>query len=237
MENLDFKEKIWGGIFGVIAIIAAVAELLINGVNAGSVAAAIKDVFGTLVVILVFVAVIKERFPKGKKLHEKLQLAIEQWQEDNANMIIRKPGNDKEIEGIHTYSLDMKTDVKEFYTHNGASSKTGLFVRMPQFTEENYRTGAVKLYFSLNKGTFFGDIPAEQVSDGDFKAYAKRFEGLVNDKHNGFAKADAIKPKELVITINHPDNQIISMDDYVKQFMDVLNTVYTAYLVSARIKQ
>ena len=115
MEKLDFKEKFWGGVFGVIAILAAIAELLIGGVNAGSIAAAVKDVFGTLVVIIVFIAVIKERLPKEKLLHEKLRLAIEEWQADNANMIVRKPKNDKEIDGVETYSLDMKTNVLDFF--------------------------------------------------------------------------------------------------------------------------
>ena len=47
MDKIDFQEKVLGGIFGGIAIIAAIAEMFINGIDAASVVGAIKDVFGT----------------------------------------------------------------------------------------------------------------------------------------------------------------------------------------------
>ena len=63
MERNDFIEQILGGIFAVIAICAAIAELIINGCSAATIAAGIKDVFGTLVVVVLFLAVIKDNFP------------------------------------------------------------------------------------------------------------------------------------------------------------------------------
>ncbi len=64
VEKQDFIEKILGGIFAVIAVLAAIAEVVINGVSAATVAAGIKDVFSTLVVIVLFFAVIKDSIPK-----------------------------------------------------------------------------------------------------------------------------------------------------------------------------
>ena len=54
------RETFWGGIFGAVAIAAAIVELLASGISVGTVAGAIKDVFGTLVVIILFVAVLRE---------------------------------------------------------------------------------------------------------------------------------------------------------------------------------
>ena len=237
MENLDFKEKLWGGIFGAVAILAAITELFCGGINAASIAATIKDIFGTLVVIIVFIAVIKEKLPKSMMLHEKIKLAVEEWQNDNSNMIVRKPKNDKLVDSIETYSLDMKTNVKDFYTQTGATHNTGLFVRMPQFTEENYKTGNVNLHFYLNKGTFFAGDPDDESLIKLFYEYANRFTTIVNEKHGRFASANAVNPKEILVTISNPESNLIIDDEYVDNFMDVLNTMYTAYLVSARISK
>ena len=64
MDRKDFIENIVGGIFAIIAILAAIAEVIINGVSAATIAAGIKDVFGTLVVIILFFVVIKDSLPK-----------------------------------------------------------------------------------------------------------------------------------------------------------------------------
>lgn len=66
MDKFDFQEKVWGGIFGGIAIIAALAEMFINGIDAASIAAAVKDVFGTLIVIVLFVTFIRQMPKKAK---------------------------------------------------------------------------------------------------------------------------------------------------------------------------
>ena len=63
MDRNDFIEKIIGGAFAVIAVIAAVAEVFINGVSTATVIAGIKDVFGTLSVVILFFAVVKDRIP------------------------------------------------------------------------------------------------------------------------------------------------------------------------------
>lgn len=89
MDNIDIKEKIWGGIFGVIAIIAAIAEMFVNGVNAASICGMVKDVFGTLVVVIVMVAVAKLVAPKKQPMtfEDKMTAALNQWIADHSNMM------------------------------------------------------------------------------------------------------------------------------------------------------
>ena len=53
------KEVLFGGIFGIIAILAALGEMLINGISAESVLSAIKDIAGTIVAVMVFVIAIE----------------------------------------------------------------------------------------------------------------------------------------------------------------------------------
>ena len=63
MNRDDFIDKILGGIFAVVAIVAAVIELILGDISTATVAACIKDVFSTLAVVVLFFAVIKDKMP------------------------------------------------------------------------------------------------------------------------------------------------------------------------------
>ena len=91
MDKLDVKEKIWGGIFGAIAIIAAIAEMMANGLSASSVCGAIKDVAGTAVVVLILCAFLKG-IKRPKKIAEILEKAVEEWGDKNAPLIFKAEG-------------------------------------------------------------------------------------------------------------------------------------------------
>lgn len=78
MEKLDFQEKIWGGIFAIIAVAAAIVEMFIGGADAAAIVGAVKDIFGTLVVIVLFVTVIKSlAVKKPKDFREALNSSME----------------------------------------------------------------------------------------------------------------------------------------------------------------
>ena len=53
LKRLD-KEVLWGGIFGLIAIVAILAEMFLNGISAESIVAAVKDIAGTIIAVMVF---------------------------------------------------------------------------------------------------------------------------------------------------------------------------------------
>lgn len=63
MNRDDFIDKIIGGIFALIAVIAAILELILGGISATSIAACFKDIFGTLAVVVLFFAVIRDKIP------------------------------------------------------------------------------------------------------------------------------------------------------------------------------
>ena len=63
MNRDDFIDKILGGIFAVVAIVAAIIELVLGDISTATVAACIKDVFSTLAVVVLFFAVIKDKMP------------------------------------------------------------------------------------------------------------------------------------------------------------------------------
>ena len=63
MKKIDF-ETLWGGVFGIFAVLAAVLEMIFNGISMATIAGAVKDITGTLAVIMVFLVAIRQIHPK-----------------------------------------------------------------------------------------------------------------------------------------------------------------------------
>lgn len=63
----DSLEKVVGGIFGVIAIAAAVYEMYLGGFDKSAFAGGLKDVAGTLITVVMLFVAIKALKPKKKK--------------------------------------------------------------------------------------------------------------------------------------------------------------------------
>ena len=58
------KEILFGGIFGIIAIVAAAGEMIANGISTATILGAIKDIAGTLVAVMVFIIAVRHLFVK-----------------------------------------------------------------------------------------------------------------------------------------------------------------------------
>lgn len=63
MKKIGF-ETLWGGIFGGVAIIAAILSLVLGEINASAIADCVKDVAGTLIIVIVLFVAIKQLLPK-----------------------------------------------------------------------------------------------------------------------------------------------------------------------------
>ena len=88
MDKLEIKEKVWGGIFGVAAILAAIAEMIAGGVSTAGVFGMIKDVTGTLVVVVILITFFSEN-KKPQNIVEILETAVEAWGEANAPLVFK----------------------------------------------------------------------------------------------------------------------------------------------------
>ena len=89
MDKMDRDEKLWGGIFGIIAIVAAIAEMIINGIDTASVVGAIKDISGTLVVVVLLVAFIKSLPKKPKNFRELFEADMNEIEQAYAPLIVK----------------------------------------------------------------------------------------------------------------------------------------------------
>lgn len=63
LKKID-KEVLFGGIFGVIAILATLGEMIANGLSAATILGAVKDISGTVVAVMVFVVAVRHLFVK-----------------------------------------------------------------------------------------------------------------------------------------------------------------------------
>ncbi len=233
MERNDFIEKFLGGIFALISVLAAFTEVALNEFSMASIAGGIKDIFATLTVVILFFAVAKDIVPKWK-FEDKLKATLENWQTENGNMIVRNVVHDIEHKDAapSCFSLDLKTNIVDFYTEKATTQKTGIFLRMPMLNRENYSSEGVKIKFYLNKGTFFSGVPGDVILTDRYQVLNDLFSGLINSKHRDFAVAGGTG-QEITVELKRA---VTTMAD-IKELIAVINTMYTAYLVSANLEK
>ena len=66
MKNME-RETLFGGIFGGIAIVAIIVEMILGGFFAEAIAGGVKDIAGTIVAVLVFIFAVKQFKKKNVK--------------------------------------------------------------------------------------------------------------------------------------------------------------------------
>lgn len=234
-KKLDTETK-WGGIFGLIAIIAIIAEMVIGGISPETIVAAVKDTAGTVVSVMVFYIAVKhilKQIKENKTFEDRLKNSLDGWQKEHSNMVVRKEVYDFETTGqpATCFSFGLKTNISDFY-NNSTSNNTGWFLRMPILKKENYINGNVVLKFHLNKGTFFEGIEMtkEELTSG-YENLNKLFREFINANFNGFACAKGSK-QDIAVTIEQP----IETQDDIDRMISVINSMYNAYLVAANLK-
>ncbi len=231
-ERKDWIETFVGGAFGVIAIIAAIIEYALG--DNGAIAGMFKDIFGTLVVVVLLFAAM----PKRKKFNfeENLTAALDEWAKANSNMIVRNDamdGKGKNDTVAPWYGMGMKTDMNDFYRDVSTTRQAGWFVRLPAIKEENYNKENIRINFHLNKETFFGrgSELADDALKVEFDKLSNLFAQFISRKFASYASA-AGKNDMLTVEIKHP----IKTEEDIERLIDIINTAYSAYLVSSHIK-
>jgi len=152
MDKMERDEKLWGGILGIIAILAAIAEMFINGPDAASFVGAVKDVSGTLIVVILLVAFLKNLPRKPKDLTEILEKAVEDWGLDNAPLIFKAEGYVAAKGTDYTQGFVLLQDPTKYvtliaenlnkesaswssYARYENNSRTGKFINLPSYKD------------------------------------------------------------------------------------------------------
>lgn len=149
-DNIDVLEKIGGGILGVVAIGAAIAELVLGGVDAASIAGTIKDVSGTAIVVVLLGAFLRSIPTKPKNIIEILEKSVEDWGNDNVPLIFKTEGyvsaqnseytqgfvllqNPRNYVSLANSKMDSNNPEWKKYAQYGSGKLTGKFLDMPSY--------------------------------------------------------------------------------------------------------
>ena len=214
-------ERLLGGIFGIIAMAAALAELYSSGVNAPAVFGTIKDISGTLVAIIVFFTIMDSlkkannfrgsiEYRMNKVIAKYKPLVIEEISKENDN-INKKNKLDRTI----CYGIASSNNVLF-----GGSEK---YIRFLEIASEN----PDKMEFLIRK-TFFGD------RDSDPYNPEKLAERIVNNLKSGFSNHHIFYRREdderyrVVVSFNGIN---MNNEEGVDTIIDIIEKVLLLYII------
>lgn len=238
MKKMD-KETLLAGLVGIIALVAIICEVAFGGISTVSVSAAIKDLTGIAIDVTVFLLAFKIATKKKDEepLEKKLENALDEWRIAHSNMIIRDEEYDKKID---FYSLFMRVDLKNFFGDAKASKLIGWFVRIPKLDSPQYKENTFDIHFHLNVSTFLdGKIVEdrkrafEYIAD-DISKYLQAKCSVTIDKI--LFSDDGAKITVKVNGLTADDENGISVDDRIKDFISIIDTAYMSYLVAGNFK-
>ena len=213
-ERREWIEIFIGGAFGIIAIIAAIVEFCL-GEN-GALVGCVKDIAGTLVVVVILFASLEI---KPRKIDKLLNDTLQEWIDQHSNMVFLTCG-------IEERDIYMKTDINNFFTP-GTSANKGRFVKIEK-TENN----CLKMIFSLNKGLFIGHDGEKTDIATLLVPYGTQLEKYVQQYNNIAVSRYDKSHYNLIIEMKKPTK---TKDD-VMDIMEVIDTVYNSFLVLSSVK-
>lgn len=222
-------ETVFGGIFGILSIVAAIYQMSLSGYDKISIAGAIQSISGTMLSVIVLFLIFKNFYEKKiVGFEDRLKSRLKKWAKDNRN-IIRKSEHDK----AGFYGFDMFTDMNNFYKGSEFSKNSGWFVRFPEIKEENYNHKDIKIDFHLNKGTFFEGMG---LNDEELEPRYEKIANNIIDYIRMIYSAEISKIfyKNQTISIKIPNP--IQADKEIDFIIRILDSMVKAYLVSANIK-
>ena len=222
-------ETLFGGIFSIISVIAAIIEMALNKYETVYIAGAIKDIAATMLAVMLLFLVFKNFYKKKTdNFEERLKNKLNQWAEDNKTVIVKsKP--DK----MGFYGYDMFTDMNNFYKGSNYSKNSGWFVRFPEIKESNYNHKDIKIDFHLNKGTFFEGMGLnDEELEPRYEKIADNIISYIKMIYSAEISEIFYKNQTITITIVNP----IQTDEEMDSLIRVLDSMVKAYLVSANIK-
>lgn len=226
MDRNDFIEKIIGGIFAVIAVMAAIAEMFINGVSASTVTAGIKDVFGTLAVVVLFLAVVKDKIP-SRDFREAFDNAMSGVCEKYKPLIRKETINSN---GTDTATKQNKVEkLERTICYQMADNINVIFGKTcnnyPRFLEiENKETTIIKL---LIRKSFFN---CENYTDTLLVEISNKIKENLELKFRDYSFAIDEKKNEIYINTN----RLMSSNKDAQLLADFIDNVVMLYIAESK---
>lgn len=216
MNRDDFIDKIIGGVFALVAVVAAILELVLGGISATSIAACIKDIFGTLTVVVLFFAVIRDKIPSRdfRKAFDSAMVDISQKYTplirkeemtvtDDENVSTTVSAKKKKLDSVICYAMAANlnalfgascNDYPRFLEiHNNSTTVVKLLIRKKFFDYADF--GETSLNDIANK---IKDNLAIKFSEYSFSVDEKKHEIYINTNRQMKTNKDALELAHLV---------------------------------------
>ena len=149
------KEIFFGGLFGIIAVLSAICEMIANGLSAATIFGTLKDITGTLVAVMVLGFAMKKLFDNSeKKLSKLLEKELASFEQKYSPLIFKvsnfeKMQNEKYEQGFcilkdfskFITTCDISEQMRESYSSRN-SHQTAKFVDLPSVSvmlNENFK--------------------------------------------------------------------------------------------------
>lgn len=214
--EFDALEKVGGGVFGVIAIGGAIAEMVYNGLNAASIAGCIKDVAGTLIVVMILIAALRRILPKhgfDEVFEDEMKNVVERYKP-----AVKRGEDVKRGETIRNYVYNIAADLNCIIGAEPKNYTTEFF-----YINEKDCT----ITFKVRKTVFFGS--SSEKKNEELEKIAEHIKNCVNTRFAAGKIANSnIDIKELNISFNYI--QQATPEDTAKMLASVVDYVILLYI-------
>lgn len=226
MDRNDFIEKIIGGAFAVIAVIAAIVEMFIVGVSAETAVACVKDVFGTLAVVILFLAVIKDKIP-SRDFRKAFDNAMSDVCQKYSPLIKKEVMKSDVVET--TAQQNKAAKLEKTICYQMADNINVIFGvscnNYPRFLEiENHETTVIKL---LIRKSFFN---CDNFSDSSLKEIGNKIKENLELKYRDYSFD--FDDKKNNININ--TNTLMTSNKDAKLLSDFIDNVVMLYIAESK---
>lgn len=234
MNKEDFQEKLWGGIFGVIAIAAAIGEVFANGLSLPTILGGVKDVSGTLVVVVLLVAFIKQLPRKLKNTSEILEQNVEKWGNDNAPLIFKAQGYVRAKDSDYTQGFLLLQNPRNFASlsslnpsspdwidyakYGGGKKYTGKFIDLPDYRTMTENTA--KVQFIMEQSHFSKMPEISKIIDDIIYSINIRYKDIATASRIGTSYKFIVSFKKIVAA--EDIDEFVGILDYILSLVKVV---------------
>ena len=234
-------ETFWGGIFAVITATAIITEVAMANFEPAAIAGGVKDLFGTLITIVMLLVAVRALKPKKQatSFEERMNDALNGWLENHSNMIVKTSKLPQGHE--NDFGMSMTTDVNRFYNSELLKSDggkgVGRFFRITKIDRKTYESNDVQVIFFLNSQTYcVSNESNDKLTElmtvaSNLSMY---IQGVIDGINVGAVRKD--NNDTVMIPISFKEPIVTDEREDIDKVINLIDRMYEAMLVSARRK-
>jgi len=223
LKKIDVETKV-GGICAIIAIIAGIIEIAFNNFTSAAIAGGVKDIFSTLVAVLVLVVAVRKLRPK------KENLSFEQTIEKELNEIQMRYDplfvRGEKVGYPNVIRYELRTNISCLFSQGeNTNGESGRFVDFE-------KTDHTKMLFYINKTTFGKKLSKEQWAE-KAPAISDSFVGCIGRKFQGFCKAiKSSSGEEIIVTFIDKDlkTKVLETNEEAMKLVRLVEYIIMLYI-------